>query len=154
MRPLSEWLAEYAESHQDHRNEIIHWFCVPLIFFSIFGLLDLVVLPIHSADLKISLGQLGLVFLLFYYMRLSKTIWIGMLIFGVLCMVITVLISDFSPIHPWIIFAGIFVLAWIGQFYGHKMEGRKPSFLKDVQFLLIGPAWLMSFIYKRLGVRY
>ena len=46
----------------------------------------------------------------------------------------------------------IFIFAWIGQFIGHKIEGQKPSFFEDIQFLLIGPAWLLSFIYKKLGV--
>src|SRR5690606_19838696 len=54
----------------------------------------------------------------------------------------------------WIVCLIIFVLAWIGQFYGHKVEGKKPSFLKDIQFLLIGPAWLMHFIFKKLGIPY
>jgi uncharacterized membrane protein YGL010W len=49
---------------------------------------------------------------------------------------------------------GLFVLAWIGQFIGHKIEGKKPSFFKDVVFLLIGPAWLMHFIYKKLDIAY
>jgi len=49
---------------------------------------------------------------------------------------------------------GIFVIAWIGQFIGHKIEGKKPSFLEDLQFLLIGPAWLLHFIYKKLGIVY
>jgi uncharacterized membrane protein YGL010W len=47
---------------------------------------------------------------------------------------------------------GIFVLAWIGQFIGHKIEGAKPSFLKDIQFLLIGPAWLMNHVFQRFGI--
>ena len=46
----------------------------------------------------------------------------------------------------------IFIFACIGQFIGHKIEGQKPSFFEDIQFLLIGPAWLLSFIYKKLGV--
>jgi uncharacterized membrane protein YGL010W len=49
---------------------------------------------------------------------------------------------------------GIFVVAWIGQFVGHKIEGKKPSFLEDLQFLLIGPAWLMHFIFKKMGIRF
>ncbi len=44
--------------------------------------------------------------------------------------------------------AVVFVLAWIGQFVGHRIEGRKPSFLEDVKFLLVGPAWLLSFVYR------
>ena len=46
----------------------------------------------------------------------------------------------------------IFIFSWAGQFIGHKIEGKKPSFLKDIQFLLIGPAWLLSFIYKKINI--
>jgi uncharacterized membrane protein YGL010W len=42
----------------------------------------------------------------------------------------------------------IFVVAWVGQFYGHHIEGKKPSFLKDLQFLLIGPAWVLEKLSK------
>jgi uncharacterized membrane protein YGL010W len=48
----------------------------------------------------------------------------------------------------------VFVLAWIGQFIGHMVEGRKPSFFEDLGFLLVGPAWLLSFVYQRAGIRY
>ena len=54
----------------------------------------------------------------------------------------------------WIFSVIIFVIAWIGQFIGHKIEGKKPSFIEDLQFLLIGPAWLLSFIYKKIGIKY
>jgi uncharacterized membrane protein YGL010W len=40
-------------------------------------------------------------------------------------------------------------LAWIGQFYGHKIEGKKPSFLKDLEFLLIGPLWVIQKVGKK-----
>jgi uncharacterized membrane protein YGL010W len=48
----------------------------------------------------------------------------------------------------------IFILAWVGQFIGHKIEGMKPSFFQDLQFLLVGPMWLMHFVFKKLGLRY
>ena len=56
--------------------------------------------------------------------------------------------------QSWIVYAAVFVLSWIGQFYGHKIEGKKPSFLKDLQFLLVGPIWLLSFILKKFGIKY
>jgi uncharacterized membrane protein YGL010W len=59
-----------------------------------------------------------------------------------------------SSVPVWQICLALFVLAWIGQFIGHKIEGKKPSFLKDVVFLLIGPAWLMSKVYKAAGQKY
>jgi uncharacterized membrane protein YGL010W len=74
-------------------------------------------------------------------------------LFGLLCLFLARIIAGTgSPL--WMVSIIIFAVAWIGQFYGHKVEGKKPSFFKDLQFLLIGPAWLMHFIYKRLGIPY
>jgi uncharacterized membrane protein YGL010W len=77
-----------------------------------------------------------------------------MMLFGVLCQALANLIIRLNIAPLWAVCIGVFVLAWIGQFYGHKVEGKKPSFFKDVQFLLIGPAWLMHFVYKKLGIPY
>jgi uncharacterized membrane protein YGL010W len=54
----------------------------------------------------------------------------------------------------WVTSLVIFVAAWIGQFIGHAIEGKRPSFFKDLQFLLIGPLWLLAAAYRRLGLRY
>jgi uncharacterized membrane protein YGL010W len=48
----------------------------------------------------------------------------------------------------------VFVLAWIGQFVGHRIEGKKPSFFEDLRFLLIGPLFVLGFLYRRLGISY
>ncbi len=89
-----------------------------------------------------------------YYVPLSIPIGIGMLFFGILCLAICYVIETFTPIPLWIFCVIIFIAAWVGQFYGHKVEGKKPSFLKDIQFLLIGPMWLMSFVFKKMGMKY
>ena len=60
----------------------------------------------------------------------------------------------FLDIHLVYIYLLTFIIAWVGQFIGHKIEGQKPSFFEDLQFLLIGPAWLISFIYKKIGIKY
>ena len=49
---------------------------------------------------------------------------------------------------------GVFVAAWIAQFIGHEIEGKRPSFLTDLQYLLIGPIWLVSKALRRYGVAY
>jgi uncharacterized membrane protein YGL010W len=88
-----------------------------------------------------------------YYFSLSKTLWIGMLLFGIICVLLCYLIEKSGIMPLWLLSVLLFVSAWVVQFYGHKVEGKKPSFLKDIQFLMIGPAWLMSFIYKKLGIK-
>ncbi len=152
MKTIEQWLAEYGESHKNETNKAIHWICVPAIFFSLVALMYGIKLPFNIAGIQLNIAIILMLFVVFYYASLSKTIWIGMLLFGLLCLGLSQLIENSGIISLWLFALIIFVLAWIGQFYGHKVEGKKPSFLKDLQFLMIGPAWLMSFIYKKLGI--
>ncbi|MEO8860910.1 MAG: Mpo1-like protein [Ginsengibacter sp.] len=155
MKTVHQWLNEYGESHRNETNKMIHWICVPAIFFSITGLLYCIKLPLHiSQNLTMNVAILILLFTTIYYLLLSIKIGIGMLLFGIFCLWLCYLIETFVPMQLWLFSIIVFVIAWIGQFYGHKVEGKKPSFLKDIQFLLIGPMWLMSFIYKRLGINF
>jgi uncharacterized membrane protein YGL010W len=152
MKSIQQWLAEYGESHKNETNKTIHWICVPSIFFSIVGLLYVVKLPWVISGIQINLAMIIMLLVVVYYFSLSKTLWIGMLLFSMLCLWLCHLIEQSGLIQLWLFCLITFTLAWIGQFYGHKIEGKKPSFLKDIQFLMIGPAWLMSFIYKKLGI--
>jgi uncharacterized membrane protein YGL010W len=155
MKNVHQWLDEYGQSHQHSTNKMIHWICVPSIFFSITGLLYSVKLPLRlSGTLQLNVAILILLLITIYYFALSIRLGIGMLLFGIACLLICYEIEKNISVPLWLICIIIFVLAWIGQFYGHKVEGKKPSFFKDIQFLLIGPMWIMSFIYKKLGVGY
>jgi len=152
MKSIQQWLSEYGESHQNHSNKTIHWICVPSIFFSITGLLYSVKLPVAVSGVGINAAMIVLVLVVLYYLSLSRSLWIGMLVFALFCLWLCQLIEASGLVPLWLFCVIVFVVAWIGQFYGHKVEGKKPSFFKDIQFLLIGPAWLMSFIYKKLGI--
>lgn len=158
MRRIDQLLSEYGESHQNATNKAIHWICVPLIFFSVVALIA----SIPSDFLRsvfgnwplLSWATVILVLVMIYYVSLSIPLSIGMFIFSLACLVaIKVLVKIFAA-PLWLMALIIFVAAWIGQFYGHKVEGKKPSFFKDLQFLLIGPAWLMHFVYKEMGIPY
>ena len=158
MKTMQQWFDDYGVSHQNATNKAIHWLCVPSIFFSIVGLLSLVPLPFGNFSAGVEpyahIGSLVILIGLLFYLRISFPIFLGMAIFsaGVLWLAATV--NAIFPENAWLVYLTIFVVAWIGQFIGHKIEGQKPSFFKDIQFLMIGPAWLLGFVYRRLGVRY
>lgn len=130
MKTISEWLDEYNESHQNKTNKLIHWVCVPAIYFSIIGIM---------AHFSALLTALLLVLAFVFYARLDIVLAVAMA-------ALTLMMAWFIWILPVGIgfFIALFVFAWIGQFYGHKVEGKKPSFFKDLQFLLIGPLWCMD----------
>jgi uncharacterized membrane protein YGL010W len=157
MKTIQTWLDEYAVSHQNPTNKTIHWICIPLIFFSIVGFfysIKLPFIPLQFLGGPMNMGVIALLAVTIYYLVLSKTLWIGMLLYSIICLAGCYAIEQANILPLWAASLIIFVLAWIGQFYGHKVEGAKPSFFKDLQFLMIGPAWLMSFIYKKLGISY
>ncbi|MFN3997691.1 DUF962 domain-containing protein [Algoriphagus sp.] len=159
MRKIDSFLEEYGESHRNETNKLIHWFCVPAIFFSVVGLIfsipaGILFEPLSFLGSFANWATIFLIFTLIYYVSLSVPLSLGMLFFSALCLALANFLSIAFPGKLWMISLGIFVIAWIIQFFGHKIEGKKPSFFKDLQFLLIGPAWLMHFIYKKIGLAY
>ena len=164
MKKIDLLLNEYGESHQNKTNKLIHWLCVPAIFYSIVGLVwEIPLGPL--ADIKyngfqyLNWASLSLCLVFIYYLTLSPIITLGMIVFSIGCLYLTnitenLILEGTIGIDLWAISLIIFALAWIFQFVGHKIEGKKPSFFKDVQFLLIGPAWLMHFVYKKLNISY
>ena len=141
-RPLDRLLATYGESHLHPVNEVIHFVCVPVIAFSLLGLLW-AVQPLVAAGLVVAS--------LVYYLTLSVSFALGMLLMSGAMLGILALLPQ---AWVWQISAAVFVVAWIGQFIGHKIEGKKPSFFDDVRFLLIGPLFVLSFLYRRLKISY
>ena len=155
IQSVQSWLDEYGESHQNPTNKAIHWICVPLIALSLIGVLWDLPVPAAFADISpvMNWGMLFMMASVVYYFIMSPRLAVGM----VLLMIVFALVLgwlDRLATPLWQICVAVFVLAWIGQFIGHIAEGKRPSFFKDLQFLMIGPLWLLSFIYQRLGIRY
>ncbi|MFJ3059039.1 DUF962 domain-containing protein [Herbaspirillum sp. NPDC087042] len=141
-RRIDELLARYAQSHRHPMNEIIHCICVPAIMFSLLGLCwtvsPAVALVVAAASLA-------------YYLRLSPSFAVGMLAMAALMLVVLARLPA-GAVLP--VSAVVFVLAWIGQFVGHRIEGKKPSFFEDLRFLLVGPLFVLAFLYRRWHIVY
>lgn len=152
MRSQQQWFNEYAESHQNTTNQKIHFLCVPLIYFSIVGMIMCIPSMWITNTLHLNSPVFGnwaallLAFLMLFYLRLSIKTFILMAVFSGISLYGNFFLSQSVPLFYTSI--SIFVIAWIGQFYGHQLEGKKPSFFKDLQFLLIGPAWVFEKMSK------
>ena len=155
MKSIYEWNDEYALYHKNKTNKVIHWFCIPLIMYSLFGLLSLLTFTynLNGTLLEFNILSIFIALVVVYYFRLSKKLALGMLIFSIILVRMLGLVNFVNSESHFAIYLFIFIIAWIGQFIGHKIEGKKPAFLKDLQFLLIGPLWLLSFIYKKLNIK-
>ncbi|PRC92034.1 DUF962 domain-containing protein [Solimicrobium silvestre] len=136
-KPVEILIEQYSESHQNPINELIHFICVPAIMWTFLGLFW----SLHPL-LAVAVTVLALV----YYFTLSPRLCFGMLIMSLLMLGLLYALPG-SWVLPLSII--VFVLAWIGQFIGHYLEGKKPSFFEDVRFLLIGPLFVLGFLYRK-----
>ncbi|WP_203142331.1 Mpo1 family 2-hydroxy fatty acid dioxygenase [Marinobacter mangrovi] len=154
-KTADQWFDEYGESHRNPTNKAIHWIAVPVIFTTIIGLLWSIPTPAAFDRVPyLNWGTLALVVTTLWYVRLSPALGVGMALFSVLMALVIAGFEHTGLMPVWAASIILFVVSWVFQFIGHHIEGKKPSFFKDIQFLLIGPAWLMGFIYRSLGIRY
>jgi uncharacterized membrane protein YGL010W len=154
-RRIDVLLAEYGESHQNPTNKTIHWIAVPVIAWSVIAILWVLPTPgFFPANPYVNWATIVCALAVTYYLTLSVPLAIGMAAFSALAIVIIQLVEANVSIQLAWIAGALFVFAWVFQFAGHEVEGKKPSFFKDLQFLLIGPAWLMHFLFRRLGIPY
>lgn len=147
-------LAEYSADHQNPFNRLVHSICVPLIFVSIIALLWAIPLPaaLTGGSAWVNPGTLVLAGIVVYYLRLAPRLGLGMLVAALL--IVPLIAAAAGLAMPlWQQALGVFVVAWIGQFVGHHVEGKRPSFFRDLRFLLIGPLWVLEKLYTALGIR-
>jgi uncharacterized membrane protein YGL010W len=140
-RKIDALLSRYGEFHRHPTNKAIHWVCVPLIMWSALGMVW-AASPVAACVVIAALMA--------FYLWLSIPLALGMV--AVIALMVWPLAALGSRVL--LVSVAVFVVAWIGQFVGHLIEGRKPAFLEDVRSLLAGPAWLLADLYRRLGIRY
>jgi uncharacterized membrane protein YGL010W len=153
-REVDRWLGNYSEDHRNPTNIKVHWVCVPFIVWTVMALLWVVPVPAAIGRPGLWAG-VAMFFSLAFYFRLSRPLGLAMLVvFIAMGLVTEALYRALGPMNLMWLAIGVFVLAWIAQFIGHKIEGRKPSFLTDVAYLMIGPLWIVAKILRRFGVAY
>jgi len=151
MRSMQDWLDSYSADHRNPVNQVFHWCCVPPIVWSVVALLWAIPVPTRMLRPG-SWAVLVMVIAFYWYWRRSHRLAVGLLlVFAVLGLFTNYLYWQLGTATLCWLAVGVFVVAWIGQFIGHKFEGRRPSFLTDLSYLLIGPAWLMAKLLRKLG---
>lgn len=140
-RKVDQLLAHYGQSHRDPRNEAIHFVAIPLILVSLVGLM-------YAAH---PWGAYAFVAAsMVYYARLSLVFFAAMAAVSAAALLLV------RAMGGWVLplSGAIFAAAWVAQFVGHRMEGRKPSFLEDLQYLWVGPLFVLGKLFSKIGIRW
>ncbi|EIL89919.1 hypothetical protein UU9_08073 [Rhodanobacter fulvus Jip2] len=153
MRTMQDWLDSYSQDHRNPTNQVFHWFCVPPIVWSVIALLWTIPVPASFARPG-AWSVLVMVLAFYWYWKRSHRLALGLLLaFALLGVFTNLLYYRLGAATLCYVAIAVFVVAWIGQFIGHQYEGRRPSFLTDLSYLLIGPAWLMAKLLRKLGFK-
>lgn len=153
-RRIDRWFAHYSDDHRNAANQRIHVVAVPLILWSVIALLWCI--PVLGTWFRPGIwAALAMFFAWSFYFRASRRLGYGMLVvFVALAWLTRWLHLALGTRGLLVAGVAVFVAAWIAQFAGHRLEGRKPSFLTDLTYLLIGPAWVLAKLYRALGWRW
>lgn len=143
VRRVDQLLAHYGESHTQATNELIHFVAIPLIMLSLLGML----FALHPYVAYVFMAAS-----MVYYARLSGVFLAAMFVQTVAMLAIIQALAQAGVLLP--VCIGIFVVAWVFQFIGHKLEGKKPSFFEDLQYLWVGPLFVVSKLFLKMGVRW
>ena len=155
LRRVDKLFSEYAESHRHPVNLLIHWLCVPVIYWAVLALLFALPFPDALRVVPgLDWGVIGSAVAVLYVLTLSPPLAAGMAALTVLSLMVAAAYIRWGEVPLWQLALFVLVPAWALQLIGHKIEGRKPSFFRDLQFLLVGPCWLLAKFYRLVGLRY
>lgn len=140
MKKINDWFDDYSVCHQHSTNKMIHWLCVPLIYFSILMML-------WAWQPWVVIGVAIIVHIFYFF--LSIPLMMGMTLITTLMLFLV-----WAMPYPFWVGLALFVIGWVGQFLGHKIEGKKPAFFDDMVFLLIGPLWCLGYLYRKVKIAY
>jgi uncharacterized membrane protein YGL010W len=154
MTRAQQLLAEYSADHRHPVNETLHRLCVPAIVVSLLGLLWSLPVPGFADGMPriANWATLALIAALAWYLSMSLRLGVGMVLVAAAALGIVAALAQLAA-PLWMSSIAIFTVAWVGQFIGHGYEGKRPSFMRDLRFLLVGPMWLLAGVYERLGIR-
>jgi uncharacterized membrane protein YGL010W len=155
VRRVDTLLDNYSADHQNPTNQLIHVLCVPAIAWSVTAMLWPIPAPFPTEHAWSPFGfwaSVAMCVAWAAYWRLSRKLAAGMLVAFVATIVLNRwLAATIGPMNVLWLGVGVFVVAWIAQFIGHHIEGKRPSFLTDLVYLLVGPIWTLRKLYTRMG---
>lgn len=158
VRPVDRWFNAYSQDHQHPLNQRLHVFCVPAIVWSLMAMLYAVPTPEALAAVFPPFGVFAAVLAVLsvmFWVWMSLPLGLGIAVLTLAGFWVNALILEaMGATALLVIGALVFIVAWIGQFIGHHIEGRRPSFFTDLVYLMIGPPWVLAKGYRGLGLRW
>ena len=155
MSETDNWLLRYEQNHSKLNNPWVYWAAVPMVVTGTVGLLWALPIPAEFYEISplLNWGSAFLMAATIYYFIISLSIAIGMLPFllGLATLQLWLTASGYPALGVSI---GLVVAGTAGLAMGRRGAGGFRALLQDLQLMMIGPAWLLSVMYRRFGIPY
>ena len=155
MSESDNWLLRYEQNHSDLDNPWVYWAAVPMVVTGTVGVLWALPVPVefYAISPLLNWGSAFLMAAAIYYFIISLSIAIGMLPFllGLATLQLWLTDSNYPAVG---VSVGLAVAGAVGLAMGRRGAGGIRAILEDLQLMMIGPAWLLSVIYRRFGIPY
>lgn len=137
MQTVENLFADYASYHQTKGNKVFHRLGIPMIMFSLIGMLTQVTL-FDVGTIRLDVAMVLIALSSAYYFVIEWRLGMAMI-------AVSIVFYFVSAAIPFWINVALFVLGWIFQFIGHKVyEHKNPAFFRNFVHLLIGPLWILN----------
>lgn len=155
MTGIDNWLDRYERGHRDLTNPVVYWAAVPMVVLGTVGLLWYLPIPaeFHEISPLLNWGSAFLIAATIYYFIISLSIAIGLLPFmlGLASLQLWLAATEYPALG---VSVGLLVAGTVGLWLGRRGSGGLRAVLQDLQLMMIGPAWLLSVMYRRFGIPY
>ncbi len=155
MSETHGWLERYEKNHGDLGNPVVYWAAVPMVVVGTVGLFWYLPIPEEFAKISplLNWSSAFLMATAIYYFIISLSLAIGMLPFllGLAALQLWLAASEYPALG---VSTGLTVAGIVGLALGRRGHGGVLAVLQDLQLMMIGPAWLLSVIYRRFGIPY
>ena len=155
MPETDRWLTEYGRRHVDVRFGGIYWIAVITLVIGTVGMLWSLPVPAEFARISpvLNWGSSFLMASIIYYFIISMPLAIGMLpfILGVAALLIWLSASPWSLMR---VSSALFAFSLAGLWLGHRHNDGLRAVMHDIQLMMIAPVWLLSVLYRRVGIPY
>jgi len=151
MHETDDWLSRYERTHVGLENGLVYWVAVPMVVVGTVGLLWTLPVPLRFEEISplLNWGSTFLMVTAVYYFIISVTLAIGLLPF----------LLGVAGIQLWLgqsllpatgVSMALLLAGTVGLALGRR--GHVAAVVLDLQLMMIGPAWLLSLIYRRFNI--
>jgi len=152
---LDDWADRYGQLHPEGACSAAAWLSITVLVASLLGLLGSlpVPAPLQAQQLVINWATMLLMAAFVYYCMLSLRIAVAGLVYLAAAATPGIWL-ELRGLPVWPLALGTFIPAFVWQLEMTRRATGRVRVLRNLQYLMLGPVWLLRAVFRRAGLAY